>query len=142
MYARGERDAALMMYVFRRFIFDPISWRTSQGRSCVDITTYTKILLASGMYAESFFIDNDYTKNEITGKKILSKKMALYVDPNFLENIGIQDTKPDVSPATTHINCLHITHLGTADVHHKHWEGNHPTEWRDSISPKSHSIQG
>ena len=96
-----------MVYVFRRYIFDPMSWHTSQGRSFVDVATYTKILLASGMYAESFFIDNDYTKNEITGEKILSKKFALYVDPSFLENIGVQDTKLEVSLVTAHTNCLH-----------------------------------
>ena len=107
-----------MIYVSCRFIFDPISWRTPQGKSFVDIATYTKLLLASGMYSESFFLDNDYTRNEITGKKILSKKIALYVDPNFLENFGVQDIKPEVSPATAHNNCLHSTHLGVIDVHH------------------------
>ena len=107
-----RESTALMvyMYVSRRFIFDPISWSTSQGRSVVDIATYTKLLLASGMYAESCFVDNDYRKNEIIGKKILSKKMALYVDPNFLENIGMQDIKPEVSLATAHTNGLHNTH--------------------------------
>ena len=48
----------------------------------------------------------------------MSKKIALYVDPNFLENFGVQDIKPEVSPATAHNNCLHSTHLGVIDVHH------------------------
>ena len=130
-----------MIYVSCRFIFDPISWRTPQGKSFVDIATYTKLLLASGMYSESFFLDNDYTRNEITGKKILSKKIALYVDPNFLENFGVQDIKPEVSPATAHNKCLHNTHLGDIDVHHQQWKGNHSPEWRDSLSTESYSLQ-
>ena len=88
-----------MICVSCRFIFDPVSWRTPQGRKFVDIATYTsyRLLLASGMYSESFFIDNDFTKNEITGKRILSKKIALYVDLNLLENFGIQETKQEVN---------------------------------------------
>jgi hypothetical protein len=50
----------------------------------------------AGMYADSFVVDNDYKRIETTGKKALNKKTALYIKPEFLENIGSQRTHDQV----------------------------------------------
>lgn len=50
----------------------------------------------SGMYPESFKMDNDFHKIETSGARMMTKKIALFVDPSFLENVGSQRVKAEV----------------------------------------------
>ena len=65
-------------------------WDDNGKKRVLDLAGITQLLLMSGMYAESFKIDNDFKRIETTGKRALTKKTALYVKPEFLEHIGSQ----------------------------------------------------
>ena len=74
-----------------RFLIDPfIFWDVNGKKRVLDLAGVTKLLLMSGMFSESFMVDNDYKRIKTTGKRALTKKTALYVKPEFLENLGSQ----------------------------------------------------
>ena len=74
-----------------RFLIDPfIFWDANGKKRVLDLAGVTKLVLMSGMFSESFMVDNDYKRIKTTGKRALTKKTALYVKPEFLENLGSQ----------------------------------------------------
>jgi len=58
------------------------------------------------MFSESFKMDNGFHKIGSSGARMMTKKIALFVDPSFLENIGSQRVKIDkIEVLSTTIVC-------------------------------------
>ena len=62
-----------------RFVIDPITWWEAGGKRSLDLAGFTKLLLMSGMYPDSFVVDNDYKRIETTGRRALTKKVAISI---------------------------------------------------------------
>ena len=62
----------------------------------------------SGMFPESFKMDNDFHKIETSGARAMTKKIALFVDPSFLENVGSQRVRIEVLFTTAVCSLLYM----------------------------------
>ena len=50
----------------------------------------------SGMFPQSFKVDNDFVRLESNGGRAMTKKIAVYVDPSFVSNFGSQRVRVQV----------------------------------------------